>query len=384
MKVVLFTHSLLSDWNHGNAHFLRGVVSELVARGHDVDVREPRDAWSLENLVRDHGEEPVREVRRIYPELDVTRYDPSRPDLEAAVAGADLVLVHEWSDPDLVAALGRLRRNADFRLLFHDTHHRAASEPEAMATYDLSGYDGALVFGQVLREIYLERGWTRRAWVWHEAADVRRFRPLPDVEPERDLVWIGNWGDEERTEELREFLLEPVRKLGLSATVHGVRYPETALEDLTDAGIDYRGWLPNHRVPEVFARHRVTIHVPRRPYVEMLPGIPTIRPFEALACGMPLVSGPWRDTEGLFRPGTDFLVARDGNEMKNHLRALLDDPALRAGLAARGRERVLARHTCGHRVEQLLEIHRELAGLPGRTPDRRTATAETVLMEEPA
>ncbi|MDT8266814.1 glycosyltransferase, partial [Roseomonas sp. DSM 102946] len=95
-------------------------------------------------------------------------------------------------------------------------------------------------------------------------------------------------------------------------------------------GARFRGWLPNARAPEVFARHLATVHVPRRFYVEMLPGIPTIRVFEALACGIPLVSAPWQDSEGLFRPGQDFLVARDGTEMTRHLAALCDDPALRA------------------------------------------------------
>jgi spore maturation protein CgeB len=110
----------------------------------------------------------------------------------------------------------------------------------------------------------------------------------------------------------------------------------------------------------------VTVHVPRRPYVEALPGIPTIRPFEALACGIPLVSAPWDDAEGLFRPGRDFLVARDGGEMRRHLRDLLEDPALAAEIARSGRETVLDRHTCAHRVDELLAIGREL-GAAART-----------------
>ena len=55
MRVVLFCHSLVSDWNHGNAHFLRGVVRELLARGHDVRVLEPPDGWSRQNLARRAG-----------------------------------------------------------------------------------------------------------------------------------------------------------------------------------------------------------------------------------------------------------------------------------------------------------------------------------------
>jgi spore maturation protein CgeB len=223
-----------------------------------------------------------------------------------------------------------------------------------MARYDLSRYDGVLAFGKVIRDLYLARRWARRAFTWHEAADARRFRPR-DVGKEGDLVFVGNWGDEERTEELRTFLLEPVRALGLRASVHGVRYPASGLAELAEAGVAFRGWLPNHRAPEVLARHRVTVHVPRRPYVRALPGIPTIRPFEAMACGIPLVCAPWDDAEGLFRPGRDYLVAKDGAEMQRHLGAILAEPGLARALAESGLETIRARHTCAHRVDELLE-----------------------------
>jgi spore maturation protein CgeB len=110
-------------------------------------------------------------------------------------------------------------------------------------------------------------------------------------------------------------------------------------------------------VPRAFARHRVTVHVPRRFYRERLPGIPTIRPFEALACGIPLVCSPWRDAEHLFTPGKDFLIARNGTEMTRHLRALLGDDAKRARLSEHGLATIRARHTCAHRVDELLQIH---------------------------
>ena len=82
--------------------------------------------------------------------------------------------------------------------------------------------------------------------------------------------------------------------------MRGVRYPETALAALRGTSLHYGGWVANVDVPALFARHRMTIHVPRRPYVTALPGIPTIRVFEALACGIPLVSAPWHDEERLF------------------------------------------------------------------------------------
>ena len=210
----------------------------------------------------------------------------------------------------------------------------------------------------MIRAAYLERGWAQRAWTWHEAADSALFRPMR-AEAEGDLVWIGNWGDEERTAEYKEFLLRPVRALALRACAHGVRYPPEGLRALTDAGIEYRGWLPNFRVPEVFARFKVTLHIPRRPYTRLLPGIPTIRVFEALACGLPLICAAWDDAEHLFRPGEDFLVARDGNHMQLLLREVLADRSLRLQLSASGRATVLSRHTCRHRVEELMAICRE-------------------------
>jgi spore maturation protein CgeB len=363
VRFVIFSHSLVSDWNHGNAHFLRGVTSELLARGHDVTVYEPRDAWSVQNLAAECGEGAIDAYRAAYPGLTSERYDRGSFDLAAALDGADVVLVHEWSDHDLVRRVGEHRaRSGGYRLLFHDTHHRSVTRREEMLAYELTHYDGVLAYGSVIRDLYLREGWAARAWTWHEAADVRVFKPLPGRPREGDVVWIGNWGDDERTEELREFLIEPVRALGLRARVHGVRYPDEAKRELAAAGIEYAGWLPNHRAPEVFARFAATVHVPRRPYVRALPGIPTIRVFEALACGIPLVSAPWDDAEGLFCPGEDFLVARDGAEMRRHLSDLVHDPAAARALAARGLATILARHTCAHRVDELLAIVDELRG----------------------
>jgi spore maturation protein CgeB len=129
---------------------------------------------------------------------------------------------------------------------------------------------------------------------------------------------------------------------------------------LTEAGIEYAGWLPNFEVPEVFAAYRLTLHIPRRPYVEALPGIPTIRVFEALACGIPLICAPWDDVEGLFSPGKDYLVVRNEKEMREHIRLLLADPEMAQTMAERGRETILSRHTCSHRVDELLGIVGEL------------------------
>lgn len=375
MKIVIFCHSLVSDWNHGNAHFLRGVVSELLSRGHDVAVYEPRDAWSRRNLVREQGREPLQKFERVYPGLSSRKWDFATLDLDEALDGADLVIAHEWNESELIARLGRHRRaNPGYLLLFHDTHHRSATNPRQMAEYDLSNFDGALVFGEVIRRLYLKYGWAERAWTWHEAADTRVFQPCADG-IRGDLVWIGNWGDDERTAELNEFLYGSARDLGLSGRVHGVRYPREGKRTIAEAGLRYCGWLPNFEAPHVFSQFRFTVHIPRRPYVRLLPGIPTIRPFEALACELPLICSPWDDAENLFTPGRDYLVARNGAEMKRNMRMLLNEPDTAAEFARHGLRTIRRRHTCRHRVDQLFEICREF-GI-GPAPAEAEAESET-------
>jgi spore maturation protein CgeB len=363
MRFVYFTHSLASCWNHGNAHFLRGILRELIAAGHQIVVYEPENSWSLGNLLADGGSDALAPYREAYPELSSHAYGREL-DLESATDGADVVIVHEWNESWLIAALARLRRRGSaYQLLFHDTHHRAVSDPDAMRRYDLNGFDGVLAFGQVLAEVYRGWGWSNRVFTWHEAADIRHFRPPAQESPRQGIVWIGNWGDGERSVELQQFLFQPARAAGLSLDIYGVRYPAEAVETIGAFGARYHGFLPNANAPRIFASHMATIHVPRRFYATVLPGIPTIRVFEALACGIPLVCSPWEDRENLFRPGRDFLVASDGAQMAKHLRTLALDPALRRNLVDSGLETIRARHTCAHRVQELLSIVARVGGL---------------------
>lgn len=357
MRFVLFTQSLISCWNHGNAHFLRGVMRDLLARGHEVRSFEPEDSWSRANLVSAQGAAAASGFATRFPEL-VPHVHFVQPDLDAMLDGANVVLVHEWTDPALISALGQRRRQgAGFTLLFHDTHHRAVSDPDAIFRLDLAGYDGVLAFGDTLAEVYRRRaGWGERVFTWHEAADTRLFQPPAQQQARQGAVFIGNWGDDERSEELRRFLLHPAATLQLPLDVYGVRYPDTALQQLAASGAQYRGWVANACVPDIFARHAMTVHVPRRFYASQLPGIPTIRVFEALACGIPLICAPWEDSEGLFRPGQDYLVAHSPDEMQDHMRTLAADDGLRRALAGHGLETIRTRHTCAHRVDALLQI----------------------------
>src|SRR3954471_795386 len=366
LDIRYFAHSWVSDWNHGNAHFLRGLALELGNLGHKVRCYEALGSWSLANLIRYEGERAIDAIdhfKKSYPDLDIQFYK-AEGDLQEFLGrelrGADVVILHEWNDPALVNAVLALKQQLGFYALLHDTHHRAYTSPRNLLRLHLHLFDGVLAFGEPIAKIYRDGFGMERVWTFHEAADVENFKPLA-AQKSQDLIWIGNWGDEERSQELEEFLIAPAAALEGRKRVFGVRYPEEGKQRLAEAGIEFCGYIPNLRAPQAYAESAVTLHIPRRQYVNGLSGIPTIRVFETLACGIPLVCSPWDDVEGLFRPGEDYLIARDGKQMEGMLRDLIADPAARQQLAANGVETIRSRHTCMHRAEQLLAICGEMA-----------------------
>jgi spore maturation protein CgeB len=365
LKIRMFAHSWISDWNHGNAHFLRGLARELINLGHHVRCYEEAHSWSMTNLLQegtDRVADAFRNFRIFFPTLDVRffRKDGFLSYAEQELRHTDLVIIHEWNDPAVVSAILSLKQKLGFRALFHDTHHRAYTNPQEISRLPLGVFDGVLAFGEAIRRIYREAFDIDRVWTFQEAADTAHFRPLPEGK-DTDVVWIGNWGDEERTRELEEFLLLPAAELpDQRIVVHGVRYPLAAQKRLHEAGIQYRGYLPNLEAPKTYARSFLTLHIPRKFYSNGLSGVPTIRVFEALACGAPLLCSPWFDTEGLFRAGQDYLCVPDGRSMEAEIRHLLADDAARLQLARNGLQTLQSRHTCRHRALELMDICEEL------------------------
>ena len=113
-RISYFAHSLRSDWNNGNAHFLRGLLRSLIELGHPVTLFEPANAWSIDNLRgEEHGHRALQQFAATYPELLVQEYDPV--DLMAVtkwretLLDTDIVIVHEWNPPALAELLLKLR-----------------------------------------------------------------------------------------------------------------------------------------------------------------------------------------------------------------------------------------------------------------------------------
>ena len=156
---------------------------------------------------------------RVYPDLNIQTYAPEENEerWRERLNGIEVVILHEWNPPALARLLLNLRDEIGFKLLFHDTHHRASSSPEQMQQFGLDRFDGVLAFGEALRKIYRERFGIDRVWVLHEAADTTVFHPRAHVEKETDVVWIGNWGEGERSAEIQEFFLKPAAALASAA-----------------------------------------------------------------------------------------------------------------------------------------------------------------------
>ncbi len=362
MHFALFCHSIVSDWDNGAAHFLRGMTRELMRRGHRVTTYEPENGRSRRRLTKAHGTAAQWAYKDVYPEIEPVFYHLKDFDHAAALRDVDVVLVHEWADFVLVERLNALRKTTDhFRLLWYDNHHRSVSARAQYDGYQFDAFDLALPYGESLKQVYEEAGWFKCVGSLPEAADPSVFKPMPEVETTGDIVWIGNWGGDERAEELFEYFIRPVQRLGLRATMFGVDYPKAVLEELHANGIQYKGWLPNFRVPEVFAAHRMTLHIPRRYYLEQLPGIPTIRTFEALACGIPLISSPWRDTEGHFEGVDAFWQVKSGEEAEAAMQYVLKHPKAAREKATQPRAHVLQHHTYAQRVNLLLNELKTLA-----------------------
>ncbi len=185
MRIAWFTHSLVSDWNHGNAHFLRGVLAELIAprtsggrlgAGGWLEPHQParagaRSRGGLRAAVPDAGLAQLcrhprpATGRSTAPTWSSSTNGPRPRSFAPSARGAPGAGASRCSST--TPTTGRSRRRTRWR------------------AYDLSAYDGVLAFGEALREVYLRMGWGRRVWTWHEAADTRIFRPRPRYRPGR-------------------------------------------------------------------------------------------------------------------------------------------------------------------------------------------------------
>ncbi|MCW3040124.1 MAG: hypothetical protein JWM31_2029 [Solirubrobacterales bacterium] len=357
MKIVVLGLSITSSWGNGHATNYRALVRELDARGHEVLFLERDVPWYAEQ--RDL---PV-------PPWGTTALYASLPDLGERFAGAvrdaDLVLVGSYV-PDGIAIGSWVQQTARGVLAFYDIDtpvtlgllERGACE--YLSTALIPGYDLYLSFtgGPTLRRLEQELG-ARRALAFYCLVDPDGHQPL-SVRPRWDLGYLGTYSDD-RQPSLDALLLEPARRTaGARCVVAGPRYPQDLVWPANVERIEHLA-PPDHAA--FYSAQRFTLNVTR---AEMRTAgwSPSVRLFEAAACGVPIISDRWPGIEEVLVPGQEILLADTTEDVLRILAETGEDT--RRAIGERARSRVLAEHTATQRV-QLLED--EVAALRDARPE---------------
>jgi spore maturation protein CgeB len=208
-------------------------------------------------------------------------------------------------------------------------------------------YDLYLSFtgGPTLQRLEREFG-ARMARALYCSVDTHDYFPQP-TDTQWDLGYLGTYSDD-RQPSLTALMLEPARALsGRRFVVAGPQYPD-AID--WPGNVDRITHLPPRAHRSFYNAQRYTLNITRADMIRA-GWSPSVRLFEAAACGTPIVSDYWEGLETLFAPGEEILIARTAEDTESYLHELSERE--RVAIGARARERVLARHTAEHRAEEL-------------------------------
>jgi spore maturation protein CgeB len=345
MRIVLLGLSVTSSWGNGHATNYRGLMRALSARGHDVLFLERDVPWYASQ--RDMPDPPWGHTV-LYESLDELREGH-----DDAVREADLVVVGSYV-PDGVAVGDWVQATTRGVPAFYDIDTPVTlaklerGDHEYLEPQQVPGYELYLSFtgGPTLRRIERELG-APRARAFYCLVDPDAYFP-EDVPLRWDLGYLGTYSDD-RQPALERLLVEPARREpALRAVVAGPKYPA---EIVWPPNVERIEHLPPARHRAFYRAQRVTVNVTRADMVRA-GWSPSVRLFEAAACGVPILSDPWPGLGEIFAIGREILVepteealARDSDEL--------------AAIGSAARERVLREHTAAHRAAQLEEYVRE-------------------------
>jgi spore maturation protein CgeB len=345
LRLVVLGLSLSSSWGNGHATTYRALIAALARRGHDVLFLERDAPWYAAH--RDLADPSFCELA-FYRDLGELR------DFAPKIARADAVIVGSYV-PEGVAA-GRLAiETARGLTAFYDidTPVTLAALEQGRCDYLNAGliprYDVYLSFtgGPTLRRIEREYG-APMARALYCSVDPELYHPVP-AEKAYDLGYLGTYSPD-RQPALERLLIEPARRApGRRFIVAGPQYPA---DIAWPANVEHVPHVGPADHPAFYASCRYTLNVTRADMVRA-GWSPSVRLFEAAACGTPIISDPWRGLDELFEHGRDILVATGPDEV---LRALNAPEADMRRIGAAGRARVLSQHTASHRAAEL-EAH---------------------------
>jgi spore maturation protein CgeB len=344
LRIVILGLSITSSWGNGHATTYRGLVRELVRRGHEVLFLERDVPWYAEN--RDLPNPPFGRTA-LYADLETLRSRHA-----GAVGEADLVIVGSYV-PDGVAVGDWVQANASGVTAFYDIDtpvtlaKLARGDTAYLEPRQIAGYDLYLSFtgGPTLQRLEREFG-SPAARVLYCSVDPELYFP-EEVEPTWDLGYMGTYSDD-RQPTLERLLLEPARQWpGGRFTVAGPQYPA---QIAWPENVQYTAHLPPAAHRAFYNRQRFTLNVTRADMIEA-GWSPSVRLFEAAACATPIVSDRWSGIESLLEPGREIFLADSPAEVLRLLRDMPEDERRAAG--ERARARILAEHTSAHRAAEL-------------------------------
>jgi spore maturation protein CgeB len=344
LSLVFLGLSITSSWGNGHATTYRALLRELALRGHRLLFLERRAPWYQDNA--DMPKPPFCETA-LYGSLEEL-FRGYRED----IVNADAVILGSYViEGSAIAQL--LAKTARGVRAFYDidTPITVRALADGSCSYlkasDVPSFDLYLSFsgGPVLRRLERELG-ARRAAPLYCSVDPRLYYPI-ETSRRWDLGYLGTYSAD-RQPALDRLLLEPARQLPEAKfVVAGPQYPD---ELVWPANVERREHVAPFEHCEFYASQRATLNVTRHDMVEAGYS-PSVRLFEAAACGVPIVSDVWPGIDSFFVPGEEILLAESSEDVARHLAELGEDQ--RVAIGERARNRVLRSHTATRRAEQL-------------------------------
>ena len=343
LDIVVLGLALRSSWGNGHATTYRALMRALMRRGHRVHFLERDLPWYAQN--QDTPGDLAMHIG-LYGGIDELRQAHAE-----TVAQADLVIVGSYV-PDGVHIGAWVQATARGLTAFYDIDtpvtlaQLAARHCDYLAPQLIPSYDLYLSFtgGPTLRT--LQERYGARALPLYCAVDPARYTPQA-LTQRYDLGYMGTYSDD-RQPVLDKLLVQPARAQPQGRfVVAGAQYPADIAWPANVERIEHLG--PDQHA-RFYNEQRFTLNVTRADMVAA-GWSPSVRLFEAAACGTPIISDSWPGLDSLFVPGREILIARDGNDVLRCLRDLPEGRRLEIGVG--GRRRVLAEHTADHRAETL-------------------------------
>jgi len=358
VKLLILGLSITSSWGNGHATTYRSLCRALYERGHVIDFFEKDVPWYRNN--RDLPQ-PAYCTVHLYEE-----WPEARDRIAASAKDADAVVIGSYF-ADAIPAADALFHRSSSPVLFYDIDTpvtiaalRRSGSCEYLRADQIPQYHAYLSFtgGPTLQEL-ANVFKARVAVPFYCSVDPEAYRSLtPSPEFNCDLAYLGTYAAD-RQPKLLELLDTPARSLPRQRfIVAGPQYP------MFD-------WQPNVRRiehvapglhPGFYSSARYTLNLTR---ADMIAAgySPSVRLFEAAACGAAIISDAWKGLGDFFTSGSEILIAENSQSVIDILTGLSNEERRKIGHNAR--LRVLAGHTAHHRA---IEFERIVETLAGSTP----------------